>query len=224
MVKKATPKIAWQTPEPIISGNPLSVAQLNAKASVPGKFAYIPRVGSVLPAGTHTVEATFVPADSTNYTPVQTSVELAVIEVREVSIDWKSPAPIQYGTTLGANQLNATTSVPGIFVYSPPEGTLLAAGAQSLMVTFIPDDDVKYAAAQASVTLVVKPGEQASSTNLANKPAAAPTGASGSSTDRDPGKRRQTPASEPQGAKRETRVYKGATYVKEVDGKWHLEK
>ena len=224
VVKKATPKIAWQTPEPIISGNPLSVAQLNAKASVPGKFAYIPRAGSVLPAGTHTIEATFVPADSTNYTPVQTSVELAVIEVREVSIDWKSPAPIQYGTTLGANQLNATTSVPGIFVYSPPEGTLLAAGTQSLMVTFIPDDDVKYAAAQASVTLVVKPGEPASSANLANKPAAAPTGASGSSTDRDPGKRRQTPASEPQGAKRETRVYKGATYVKEVDGKWHLEK
>jgi len=224
VVKKATPKIAWQTPEPIISGNPLSVAQLNAKASVPGKFAYIPRAGSVLPAGTHTIEVTFVPADATNYTPVQTSVKLAVIEVREVSIDWKSPAPIQYGTTLGANQLNATTSVPGIFVYSPPEGTLLAAGTQSLMVTFIPDDDVKYAAAQASVTLVVKPGEQASSANLANKPAAAPTGASGSSTDRDPGKRRQTPASEPQGAKRETRVYKGATYVKEVDGKWHLEK
>ncbi len=60
--------------------------------------------------------------------------------------------------------------------------------------------------------------------NAGLKPAAAPTGASGSSTDRDPGKRRQTPASEPQGAKRETRVYKGATYVKEVDGKWHLEK
>jgi hypothetical protein len=92
------------------------------------------------------------------------------------------------------------------------------------MVTFIPDDDVKYAAAQASVTLVVKAGEQASSANLANKSVAAPTGASGSLTDRDPGKRKPAPASEPQGAKRETRVYKGATYVKEVDGKWHLEK
>jgi MinD-like ATPase involved in chromosome partitioning or flagellar assembly len=221
VVKKATPKITWPAPEPIMSGNPLSVAQLNAKASVPGKFAYIPRAGSVLPAGTHTVEATFVPADTTNYTPVQVSVELAVVEVREVPIDWKAPSPIFYGTPLGPGQLNAKTSVPGTFVYSPPEGTLLAAGTQTLMVTFIPDDDVKYAAAQASVTLVVKAGEQV---NNANKPAAAPAGASGNSTDRDPFKRRQTPASEPPAAKRETRVYKGATYVKEVDGKWHLEK
>jgi Flp pilus assembly CpaE family ATPase len=222
VVKKATPQIVWPTPEAIISGNPLSVAQLNAKASVPGKFAYIPRAGSVLPAGTHTIEATFVPADSTNYTPVQTAVELAVIEVREVQIDWKSPAPVPYGTTLGPNQLNAKTSIPGIFVYSPPEGTLLAAGTQTLMVTFIPDDDVKYAAAQASVTLVVKAGEQPSNANLNNKTAAATIGAAGSSTDRDPSKRKPTPASEPQAAKRETRVYKGATYVKEVDGKWHL--
>ena len=187
VVKKATPKIIWATPEAIISGNPLSVAQLNAKASVPGKFAYIPRAGSVLPAGTHTVEATFVPADSTNYAPVQSSVQLAVVEVREVAIDWKAPAPIFYGTALGTNQLNAKTSIPGTFVYSPPEGTLLAAGTQTLMVTFIPDDDVKYAAAQASVTLVVKPSEQTSSANLQSKSAAAPTSATGSAMDRDRG-------------------------------------
>jgi Flp pilus assembly CpaE family ATPase len=223
VVKKATPKIVWPAPEAIISGNPLSVAQLNAKASVPGKFAYIPRAGSVLPAGTHTLEVTFVPADATNYTPVQASVDLAVIEVRDVHIDWKSPAPIPYGTPLGSDQLSAKTNIPGTFVYSPPEGTLLAAGTQTLMVTFIPDDDVKYAAAQASVTLVVKAGEQAGSGNLSNKPAAAPVAAA-SSTNREPLKRKQAPAAEPQGEKREVRVYKGATYVKEVDGKWHLAK
>ncbi len=221
VVKKATPKIIWATPEAIISGNPLSVAQLNAKASVPGKFAYIPRAGSVLPAGTHTVEATFVPADSTNYAPVQSSVQLAVVEVREVAIDWKAPAPIFYGTALGTNQLNAKTSIPGTFVYSPPEGTLLAAGTQTLMVTFIPDDDVKYAAAQASVTLVVKPSEQ---TGNESKSAAAPTSATGSAMDRDAAKRKQPPASAPPAANKETRVYKGLTYVKGVDGKWHLEK
>ncbi|MGA3132375.1 MAG: AAA family ATPase [Terracidiphilus sp.] len=222
VVKKATPQITWPTPEAIMSGNPLSVAQLNAKASVPGKFAYIPRVGSVLHAGMHTIEATFVPADATNYTPVQTSIQLAVVEVKEVPIDWKSPAPIFYGTALGSNQLNAKASVPGTFVYSPPEGTLLAAGTQTLMVTFIPDDDVKYAAAQASVALVVKAGEQATNANHANKSAAAPTGASGNSINREPLKKKPTPVVEPQDDKRETRVYKGATYVKEVDGKWHL--
>lgn len=220
VVKKATPKIIWPTPEAIISGNPLSVAQLNAKASVPGKFAYIPRAGSVLPAGTHTIEATFVPADTTNYAPVQSAVQLAVVEVREVSIDWKAPSPIFYGTALGPNQLNAKTSVPGTFVYSPPEGTLLAAGTQTLMVTFIPDDDVKYAAAQASVTLVVKPSEQSNE----SKSAPAPTSAMSSAADRDAAKRKQPPASAPPAAAKETRVYKGLTYVKGVDGKWHLEK
>ncbi len=226
-VKKATPKILWPTPEPVVSGNPLSVAQLNAKASVPGKFAYIPRAGSVLPAGAHTIEATFVPADSTNYAPVQTAVELTVVEVRDVQIEWKTPSPIQYGTPLGPDQLNAQCDVPGIFVYSPMEGTLLAAGTQTLMVTFIPDDDVKYAASQASVSLVVKAGEQASKANLTKKSAAAPAGASGNAGQRDAGKQKPpAPAAAPQGQDQgqelETRVYKGATYVKEVDGKWHL--
>jgi hypothetical protein len=90
------------------------------------------------------------------------------------------------------------------------------------MVTFIPDDDVKYAAAQASVALVVKAGDQAPNGNHANKSAAAPTGASGTAVNREPLKKKQTPVVEPQDDKRETRVYKGATYVKEVDGKWHL--
>jgi len=222
VVKKATPKVSWPAPDPIVSGNPLSVAQLNAKSTVPGKFAYIPRIGSVLPPGTHTIESTFVPADAANYSPVQTSVEITVIEVKEVMIDWKSPAPIRYGTPLGPNQLNAKASVPGIFVYSPPESTVLTAGTQTLMVTFIPDDDAKYAAAQASVTLVVKPGEPAANANVSNRLSGTPTGVSGSSINRDPLKRRHSPEAEPQGAKREVRVYKGATYVKEGDGQWHL--
>ncbi|MGH9562422.1 MAG: hypothetical protein ACRD3S_13300, partial [Terracidiphilus sp.] len=149
---------------------------------------------------------------------------LAVVEVREVAIDWKAPSPIFYGTPLGANQLNAKTSIPGTFVYSPPEGNLLAAGTQTLMVTFIPDDDVKYAAAQASVTLVVKAAEPTANENVPTKTAAAPPSAAGSATDRDSNKRKQTPASAPQAAQKETRVYKGLTYVKGVDGKWHLEK
>jgi len=223
-VKKATPRIIWAAPEPIITGNPLSVAQLNAKASVPGKFAYIPRVGSVLPAGTHTIEATFVPADAANYAPVQTSVNLNIIEVQEVMIDWKSPAPIRYGARLGPSQLNAKASVPGTFVYSPPEGTVLGAGTRTLTVTFIPDDDSKYAATDASVTLVVKSSEPAGNANVANTPAETPTGASGSSSNRFSAKRRQTPEAAPQSDKREIRVYKGATYVKEDDGQWHLQK
>ena len=50
-VNKATPAITWATPAPIAYGTALSAAQLNATASVPGKFVYTPAAGEVLPAG-----------------------------------------------------------------------------------------------------------------------------------------------------------------------------
>jgi Flp pilus assembly CpaE family ATPase len=221
VVKKSTPKIIWDAPEPIVSGSPLSVAQLNAKSSVPGKFAYFPRAGTVLQPGAHKIELTFVPTDAANYAPVQTSVELTVIEIKEVAIDWQPPAPIRYGTPLGSDQLCAKASVPGIFVYSPAEGTVLAAGTQTLMVTFIPDDDAKYAATQSSVSLVVESGEQAAAAAAA-APAAKRVIAPGTTINRVTVKPKAAPEPAPQSAKREIRVYKGATYVKEADGQWHL--
>ena len=62
-VTKATPAIAWSTPAPISYGAALSAAQINATASVQGKFAYTPAAGEVLPAGEHTLTETFTPAD-----------------------------------------------------------------------------------------------------------------------------------------------------------------
>jgi hypothetical protein len=60
-------------------------------------------------------------------------------------IDWPAPASIVAGTPLSGTQLNATatlsnTSVAGAFVYSPPAGTVLAAGVHTLSVTFTPSD------------------------------------------------------------------------------------
>src|SRR6476646_6355029 len=60
-------------------------------------------------------------------------------------ITWASPADIVYGTPLSATQLDATADVPGRFSYSPPIGTMFAAGQnQPLSVTFIPNDTVNY--------------------------------------------------------------------------------
>jgi large repetitive protein len=47
--------------------------------------------------------------------------------------------------------------VPGTFVYSPAAGTVLAAGTQTLSVTFTPNDATDYATATATVTITVKP-------------------------------------------------------------------
>src|SRR5207249_10988778 len=74
------------------------------------------------------------------------------------TITWATPANIIYGTALGATQLNATASVAGTFVYVPPAGTVLAAGAgQTLSVTFTPTNAVNYTTATASVTITVTP-------------------------------------------------------------------
>ena len=49
-----------------------------------------------------------------------------------------------YGTALGSKQLNASASVAGTFVYPPAAGMVLAAGAQTLSVTFNPTNITDY--------------------------------------------------------------------------------
>ncbi|MGB6830352.1 MAG: FG-GAP-like repeat-containing protein [Terracidiphilus sp.] len=71
------------------------------------------------------------------------------------TITWPSPAAINYGAVLSATQLDATSSVPGTFEYSPAAGTLLTAGKQTLSATFTPTDAVDYTTATAGVTIQV---------------------------------------------------------------------
>jgi Flp pilus assembly CpaE family ATPase len=154
VVNKAIPAITWSKPASITCGVPLSASQLNAAASVPGKFTYAPAAGNTLPAGTHTLSATFTPADGSRYTPAQASVQLVVTKATPV-ITWQKPASISYKTALSAAQLNATASVPGSFAYTPSAGQVLAAGTHTLSVTFNPTDAAKYTPAQFTVELVV---------------------------------------------------------------------
>ena len=46
-----------------------AAAELDARANVPGTFAYSPPLGTVLGAGTQTLSVTFTPTDTTDYTP-----------------------------------------------------------------------------------------------------------------------------------------------------------
>lgn len=69
------------------------------------------------------------------------------------------PAPLTASrTTAKATncQLDATASVPGTFVYTPPAGTVLPVGTQTLSVTFTPTDSVHYAVVTKTVTIVVR--------------------------------------------------------------------
>ena len=70
-------------------------------------------------------------------------------------ITWPAPAPIMYSFPVNSTQLNATANVPGSFGYSPPSGTLLAAGDRTLSVTFTPTDTANYNTVTATTTLTV---------------------------------------------------------------------
>jgi hypothetical protein len=67
-VAQAPTTISWSSPADIVFGTPLSGVQLNAMASVPGSFSYIPAPGTVLGVGkAQTLAVVFTPSDSTNY-------------------------------------------------------------------------------------------------------------------------------------------------------------
>lgn len=154
VVDKATPVLSWPTPANITCGAALDDTQLNASASVPGRFEYSPAAGEVLQPGTHTISVTFIPADNAKYNPSQASVSVAV--ARETpAIQWLMPDPIAYGTELSAAQLCATAPVPGTFEYNPGLGAVLSAGEHNLSVVFTPEDNLAYSSSQAAVVLTV---------------------------------------------------------------------
>lgn len=93
-VNKAALTISWATPAAIPYGTALSGAQLDASSSVAGTFVYSPAAGTVLSAGQQTLEVTFTPTNTTDYTTATTSVTLTV-----------NPAPT---FTLGASPASLT--------------------------------------------------------------------------------------------------------------------
>lgn len=71
-------------------------------------------------------------------------------------ITWAgSTTSITYGTPLTSDQLNATASVPGTFVYTPEAGKILDAGKHVLKVRFLPVDPIKYIPQDKSVLITV---------------------------------------------------------------------
>ena len=65
-VAPASYSITW-TPVSLVYGERLSNTSLNATATIPGVFSYTPPIGTLLPAGSHNLQATFTPMDSNIY-------------------------------------------------------------------------------------------------------------------------------------------------------------
>jgi len=154
---QSTPAITWTTPASVTYGTALSSTQLDASSTVAGTFAYTPAAGAVLKAGAQTLSVTFTPTDTTDYTTATATVALTVNQATP-TITWPAPAAITYGTALSSTQLDASSTIPGAFVYSPASGTVLAVESQTLSVTFTPTDTTDYTTASQTVTLTVNQG------------------------------------------------------------------
>ena len=153
-VAKAKSALHWPTPAPILYGTQLSIAQLCARASVPGSFEYKPDLGAVLAAGEHELSVVFTPADTLGYSISQTAVSLTVAKANP-AIKWQAPDPIAHDVCLSAAQLNAVAPVPGSFAYTPAAGEKLAPGVHELSAIFTPVDTLNYSTVSAAVSLTV---------------------------------------------------------------------
>jgi C1A family cysteine protease len=78
--QNTTPTITWSNPTDIVYGTPLSSTQLDATATVPGTFAYIPSAGTVLNVGTQMLNVLFIPTDLVHYNIASKTVTIKVTD------------------------------------------------------------------------------------------------------------------------------------------------
>ncbi len=106
------------------------------------------------PVGSYTIQAVY--NAGTGFAGSSDSTHtLSVGQIAPV-ITWSNPADVTFGSALSGVQLNATASVPGTFVYTPPSGTVLPVGnAQTLSVQFTPTDTADFSNASKNVSINV---------------------------------------------------------------------
>ncbi len=81
-VAKAPPSLKWAAPAPVVEATPLSAAQLDATANVPGTFSYSPAAGTVFGLGIFPLSVTFMRTDATDCKEVCSTVSLTVPSTR----------------------------------------------------------------------------------------------------------------------------------------------
>ena len=111
-ILKAVPYLPWGIPRASFYGTPLGPAQLNATGNVAGVHLHA-AAGTVLNAGSHTLAATFTPADAANYTSPSISAVDYRVEGERAARLVTGRRTSSMARALSATQLNATASVAG---------------------------------------------------------------------------------------------------------------
>jgi uncharacterized repeat protein (TIGR03803 family) len=129
-VLQAAPVVTWTNPAPIPYGAALASTQLNATASVAGRFVYNPASGAVLNAGTNALSVIFTPTDFVDYSSATDSVALVVlpasltVTATNTSRPYGATNPVFGGTIAGLqNGDNITATYRTTATTNSPPGT-----------------------------------------------------------------------------------------------------
>ncbi len=165
VIFQQVPPITWATPANIVYGTALtegppgSGAQLDATSTVAGTFTYLPVAGTVLPTGPQTLNVTFAPTDSTDYTTAKASVTLTVTPGTPVitltssanpvfatyTVSFTASLPSYASSETGTMTFYAGTTEIGTAQLSGGSATFttttLAAGIQSITAVYSGDAD-----------------------------------------------------------------------------------
>jgi streptogramin lyase len=101
--------------------------------------------GETVNGGPYAITATLSPTSVlSNYVITDNTASFSIQKATPV-VSYAPPAVIVQGTALGAAQLDATASIPGVFSYDIPAGTVLPAGlGYVITATFTPTDSADY--------------------------------------------------------------------------------
>ncbi len=138
-IAPATPAITWAAPVNVTYGTALSGTQLNASTTVDGTWSYTPASGTVLTAGPQTLNVTFTPNDTANYTTATASVTLTVDKATA------SVTPTAGSKTYGTADPAFTGSLTGFLAsdnvtatYTRTAGDSVAGGPYTVSATLSP--------------------------------------------------------------------------------------
>jgi hypothetical protein len=120
---------------------------LNATATVSGApiagtFSYSSGLGTVFPAGTHTLTATFIPADTVNYaTPGPATVSLTVtpapltVVANSTTMTYGGTYPALTGTLMGLVNGDTATGIGLVYATTPATTSTSAPGTYPITTT-----------------------------------------------------------------------------------------
>ncbi len=137
VVEKDFPTITWAAPAAITYGTTLSATQLNPSAAfggtdVPGTYAYAEAgtpvaAGTLLPAGTHVLTATFTPTNTDDYQSGLTQQVTLTVRRKELTVAGVTAADRLFDETAAARI--ATTDAALVGVVGADDVTLDVANA-----------------------------------------------------------------------------------------------